>query len=294
MDAHHYTMREDEYAAFIGAHADKYLTTFQQFSRDGNDHFSVVWHWPAFFCPFVWMVYRRLYLWALLAFLVGVMIRLLPFELFQCMNTVGLIETGTCVRLLPFGVIPPMIGWLLPRVGFGLIANYIYYIHMKKALLKLPHRHAFSDTQRSAKFAAGGVNSFGEVVGISIGFGAAALMMLTIFLNVSTAIQSAKRTQTYKDMNAIAVALANVHVDTDYYPLQYPENTLSHEIVSRNYYGGPFQDAWHTEFHYVSDGNSYTLISYGKDKTAGDKGYGGYAEDIVFLNGVLIAPDRIR
>ena len=177
MNEHQHTTREEESVTFIGKHAEKYLTTFQKFHVNGGDHFSVTWHWPAFFFPFFWMVYRKLYLWAILSFIVGVTIRLLPLEFFQCLNMVGLDDIGTCLRLFPFGFLSSTVGFLLPMVGFGLTANYIYYKHMKKKLSALHQVQALSDTQRAAIIVhTGGVNNIAATVVVSsIAFGLAAL-----------------------------------------------------------------------------------------------------------------------
>ena len=63
------TVTEDEFAAFIGAKAQKYLLKFRKFSVDGIDHFSATWHWPAFLVGFWWLLYRKMYLWAFVYFI---------------------------------------------------------------------------------------------------------------------------------------------------------------------------------------------------------------------------------
>ena len=101
------SLSEEDFAHFIGKNADKYLLKFRKFNIDGVDKFSVTWHWPAFFFGFLWMLYRKLYLWALVAFAISV-ISILPSE---------------------FG--------LLIVIVWGMTGNYIYYKHAKKKILEL-------------------------------------------------------------------------------------------------------------------------------------------------------------
>jgi hypothetical protein len=58
----------EDYARFVGIKAEEYLPKFKRFSVHEMDNFRVTWHWPAFFVPFCWMFYRKLYGWAILAF----------------------------------------------------------------------------------------------------------------------------------------------------------------------------------------------------------------------------------
>ena len=63
------TVTEDEIAAFIGGKAQQYLLKFRKFSVGGIDCFSATWHWPAFFIGFWWLLYRKMYLWAFVYFI---------------------------------------------------------------------------------------------------------------------------------------------------------------------------------------------------------------------------------
>jgi type II secretory pathway pseudopilin PulG len=108
--------------------------------------------------------------------------------------------------------------------------------------------------------------------------------------NLLTAIQRSKRSRTIADMRAIATALGSFQVDYDHYPNQPTEAVLSNEILPAPYYAGTFQDAWETSFRYVSDGKSYKLTSYGKDKKEGD-GHSEFDADIIHSDGRFIAPE---
>jgi len=98
---------EEDFSHFIGKNADKYLRKFKKFTVGGVDKASITWNWPAFFFGFLWMLYRKLYLWALLAFVLPI----IPFL--------------------------PSYSGLLIMIVWGMTGNYIYYKHAKKKILKL-------------------------------------------------------------------------------------------------------------------------------------------------------------
>ena len=123
---------EEDLAVFIGKNSDRYLAKFRNFTGKGEDSFGVTWHWPAFFVPFFWMLYRKLYAWAVLAFFLGWL---------------------------------PYIG-LISHVVFGMTANYLYYRSARKKLSELKARPS-SEIQRAADLArAGGVNNAAVVVAV--------------------------------------------------------------------------------------------------------------------------------
>jgi hypothetical protein len=70
-------LSDEEYIdLFVGPNADKYLANFRKFGISGPSSFVPTWHWPAFFAPFFWLLYRRLYLHAIgvlvLSFIPGI------------------------------------------------------------------------------------------------------------------------------------------------------------------------------------------------------------------------------
>jgi type IV pilus assembly protein PilA len=109
---------------FIGKNSDKYVRRFAAFNTAGNDSFAATWHWPAFLVPFWWLLYRKQYSWAILAF-------------FIC--------------FIPFG-------GLLSMIAFGLTGNYIYYTYSKRKLLEISALP--SEISKAVEMArAGGVNN---------------------------------------------------------------------------------------------------------------------------------------
>jgi hypothetical protein len=61
---------DSEYAAFIGREQHKYLPRFRMFD-DLAGNFKATWNWSAFFFTFWWLLYRKLYAFAALAFVLS-------------------------------------------------------------------------------------------------------------------------------------------------------------------------------------------------------------------------------
>jgi len=121
-------------AAFIGPKADKYLDTFKRFEKADRTHFTPTWHWPAALVGFWWLLYRKLYLWALAAMVVA---------------------------FIPLAN-------LVAMVGFGLGANYLYYRHAQKKVGEL--RTALPDANLLITLKQiGGVNRWAMVLGVVLG-----------------------------------------------------------------------------------------------------------------------------
>lgn len=262
MDLHQENSVNEEYFTFIGKNAEKYLVKFQKFHVDGTDQFSATWHWPAFFFPFFWMLYRKMYLWSLLVLVLNFTVGLLPG------------------------------GFLIPMAVFGISANYMYYKHMQKKLSELHQINILSDTQKAATIArTGGVNNLALLLPLLL-IPLMGIVAAIAVPNLLTAIQRSKRSRTAADMRAIGTALGSFQVDENQFPIQRTEGNLSNEILPGSYYEGVFSDGWQTPFRYVSDGKTYKLISYGKDKKAG-KTSTEFDEDIIYADGRFIAPEYL-
>jgi len=145
---------EQDFINFIGINANEYLPKFKKFISGGS---SVTWHWPACLLTVWWMLYRKLYLWAL------------GFSILYIVS--GLFSN---VLLLS--------GGLLSNILFGLFANYIYYNHTNKKILELKSKVTFADSYglSSALRKAGGVNRWVRVVVIIM----AVLALVGIFLAI--------------------------------------------------------------------------------------------------------------
>jgi len=116
---------EKDFIDFIGPNADKYIEKFTKFNVGGVDQFSATWHWPAFFVTLFWMLYRKLYLWALLIFILSFI---------------------------------PIAGFIL-MIVYGVTGNYLYYKHAKKKIMELKIQQPSSDLSESLQ-QIGGVNQW--------------------------------------------------------------------------------------------------------------------------------------
>lgn len=107
---------ERDLVNFVGDNADRYLRKFKKFNVDGADKFAWTWHWPAFFFGFWWLLYRKLYAWAVLAFL---------------------------LVFFPY--------WLLvSSFVYGAIGNYLYFKHAKNKIIKYKTAKAPVDPHKAA------------------------------------------------------------------------------------------------------------------------------------------------
>nr|MBC8420879.1 DUF2628 domain-containing protein [Desulfobacterales bacterium] len=132
---------EQNFIDFIGANASYYLPKFNKFSVGAS---SITWHWPACLATFWWLLYRKLYLWVLVFFIL--------------LATSGIISRILTASELTFWILiaPELISLIL----FGMFGNYIYYSHAKKKILKTWMKHQTSELSdiRNSVQSAGGVN----------------------------------------------------------------------------------------------------------------------------------------
>ena len=64
----------EELTAYIGPRADRYRPRFGRFTRTGAPRFEFSWNWPAAFAGLWWYLYRKMYGWALLDFVLSVLL----------------------------------------------------------------------------------------------------------------------------------------------------------------------------------------------------------------------------
>lgn len=155
------TDQEEFYKAVIGPkNQDYYLRRFQQFDQAGKS--GVTWHWPAFFITFYWLLYRKMWLYALLIFLipivVGVFIGVLE-AIYKDSGTL-IIGLGYLAFWFAFVFLPPM------------YANALYYRQCKKKIAEV--QASSSDVQRQ----------LGELAGRG-GTSNAALIVILILVFIS-------------------------------------------------------------------------------------------------------------
>lgn len=101
---------------FIGPNADRYLEQFRKFTAGPTPRFALTWNWPAFlFDPFLWFLYRKMYLYA-------------------AIYAIGPVISAYLTGDFTVGIV-----W---RIMAGVSGNYIYYWHIKDHLARIrgkPH-----------------------------------------------------------------------------------------------------------------------------------------------------------
>lgn len=129
--------------AFIGPNADRYLETFKKFSGPGGPQFALTWHWPAFvFEPFLWFLYRKMYVYALI-YAIG--------------------------PAMAFYITQDLSADIVWRVIAGGSANYIYFWHAKEQLAKIKNeRSTGGETREQMLGELGGVQPYVVWVGVGL------------------------------------------------------------------------------------------------------------------------------
>lgn len=156
------TMDEtQQWRAFIGPNADRYLEQFKKFTGGSittgaaGPRFALTWHWPAFlFDPFLWFLYRKMYLYALV-YAVGPVLS----AYFTGDFTVGIV-------------------W---RIMAGVSANYIYYWYVREQLARIRGRAGLDQAARERFFKdLGGIQPYVVWVGVALHLLLLALLLAAI------------------------------------------------------------------------------------------------------------------
>ena len=64
----------EELTAYIGPRAERYRRRFERFTRTGATRFEFSWNNPAAFLGIWWYLYRKMYVWALVDFVLSVLL----------------------------------------------------------------------------------------------------------------------------------------------------------------------------------------------------------------------------
>jgi Tfp pilus assembly protein PilE len=132
---------EEAWAAVIGdAKADYYLPRFDS-AASGQ---SASWHWPAFFVTWWWMLYRKMWIPALIYFFAPSII---------------LAVLGAAIP-----TIGPLLGWLAILVVPGIFANRLYYGHCTKKIQDVRARGGSKEQMIARLEAVGGTSNAALIV----------------------------------------------------------------------------------------------------------------------------------
>ena len=124
----------EEVRTFVGKNSDYYIRNFSKFTATGIETFTPTWNWSAVGFPFVWMLYRKMYVQSAITFLIF------------------------CV---------PVANILL-HIGTGIAGNYLYFRHVAN---KISEARQSTATQALGPTLQqiGGVHSWAITVGIAFG-----------------------------------------------------------------------------------------------------------------------------
>lgn len=137
--------------AYIGPKNASYYS--QRFARIADGGGVVSWHWPAFFVTFFWMLYRKMWLWAIGYWIV------LPLVL----SLIQVLLINTVSRSVGFGFY--WISYLI--IGFvvmPMIANWLYYKHAKGKVRKVNNSTMSAEQQAVELDRIGGTSNIVFVV----------------------------------------------------------------------------------------------------------------------------------
>lgn len=93
----------DEIRAFVGNNADYYIQNFSKFTQTGTEKFCPTWNWSTFGFTFLWMLYRKMYMQAVITFVVF------------CLPGLNIIL----------------------HIFAGVVGNYLYYRHVKQNIIEI-------------------------------------------------------------------------------------------------------------------------------------------------------------
>jgi len=159
--------------AYVGPkNADFYARKFEKFKSGGG---AISWNWPAFFISSVWLLYRKMWLLALLYWFV------MPFVLTFIGGMVSAaVDPGT--GLLAYYGLYFLIGFIL----LPMFANRLYYGHAKSKARKVAAITS-SEQQQSAEL---------DRIG---GTSSVALVVVPVFLIIMIGILAAIAIPAYQD-----------------------------------------------------------------------------------------------
>jgi hypothetical protein len=139
----------DEIRAFVGGNSQYFIQNFSRFTKSGKEQFCATWNWPCFGFPFIWMLYRKMYIQSLITFVVF------------------------CI---------PGINIILHIVA-GVVGNYLYYRHARQKIREIRASQSGQDFN-SALHEVGGVHRWVIMAGAVFGI-VLALLVFFFFAAIS-------------------------------------------------------------------------------------------------------------
>jgi len=197
-----YSVNQGEfYKAAIGPkNQDYYLTRFLRFDQEGKAGGS--WHWPAFFLTFYWLLYRKMWLNALVYFLSPYLL-LIPVGIISVVFGKGgevLVGLGYVLYLIAIFIVPPI------------YANALYYKHCNKKIAEV--KTNTKDTQRQL----GEVSGKGGTSNVILIFVCIFMFIAVIGILAAIAIPAySDYTNRVRTAQAVVIGKTATLAVTDYY-----------------------------------------------------------------------------
>lgn len=154
-ELHNDTVSTDEIRTYVGNNSYYYLQQFSKFTQTGREKFCITWNWSCCGFTFFWFLYRKMYILALVTFVVF------------CIPGVNIIL----------------------HILVGMIGNYLYYRHVKENIEKIKTM----TPQQNINFALqeeGGVHKW--VVAVGIVFIVILTILLAAFFSTMIALMGSQ------------------------------------------------------------------------------------------------------
>lgn len=154
---------DEFYKAAIGPkNQDYYLRHFAHFDSAGK--IGVSWHWPAFFVSFYWLLYRKMWLNALIYFF-------LPYFFMFLVGFAAAVGGGSSDTIIGIGY---LVYWAAIIVLPPLYANALYYKHCKSKILEVRASSDNVQRQLGELSAKGGTSNVAVII----------LLMIFVFVAI--------------------------------------------------------------------------------------------------------------
>jgi hypothetical protein len=147
------SISSDEIRAFVGPNAHYYIYQFSKFTKSGTDKFTPTWNWSTCGFTFVWMLYRKMYIQALITFVIF------------------------CI---------PGINFVMHIVA-GVVGNYLYFRHVKERIIEIRSGQSPQNFYPVLQ-EVGGVHKWAIFVAIVVGIILIILFSL-FFASITTSIE---------------------------------------------------------------------------------------------------------
>jgi len=189
-----------------------------KFDRFAAGQGSVSWNWPSFFVTIFWMLYRRMYGYALLVWFV------LPVVLILVAGIVGGITGDPSSYVSTYYLLYIIVGFII----IPMFANRLYYRHATKKIARAKALFSNEEDQLREVYRTGGTGGAGIIIGVIL------VVIMLVGILAAIAIPAYQdytiRAQVAEGLNLSAGAKAAVMeyvLDNREYPLNNSEAGLS-------------------------------------------------------------------